>query len=1052
VKTSDYKERLFELLPQLYHIYDKGDGSLKGFLEAIGETLDDMEQNISELYGDSFIESCNDWVVPYIGHLIGARLIDTDGNRNRQEVMKTIHWRKRKGNIESLEEMAGNITNWGVKAAEFFEQMGWSQNLNHIKLDHLQSPDLTDHKTLSMLGNADNRLLHNVDIRKPCGRKGWFQIKNIGFFLSTVMVSHYKKIPMEMVEGKPGQFTPAPSRFPVELFDSESRFPLEKVVSTGERLDNFGTGQTVDIYSQGILAATPKMPKWTGSPAAAPQDPALLSLKDEDGLMPVDWKVENGEPLEYIITPMMLFEKNNKAKLKNLGHLDLSASHLKYVKIYDGSSEINGRLVMRIATKYGFNRAFPSMVLKLQSDKVSLKNKNNVEENKKYDIFGGNDRQRSIYKDRMYCYLPEFCPSHGASRDFIIDRYGSAYEYIHNGTKKQPDDNELYNFTKLARATEGVIYPSRKLTASTIPFRPIYSLAKNRALQVIDRGQFFTLTAPAEGWIIKAWNRDNQPGGGMLRVLSTIKLTSLPDKVDTTEIDNYAVETPGHLIISIEKPSSGKSPEMEMIVTDERGNSILVYLPQVDTFENTGAFFYIADDGASYRVNGDLIPGGIIVKRTPESGVDGAFNTELLARYSAGQVLPIEGKTPIQQRIAVRCNLSKKVNVQSGLLAIDPVTGHIQFPEGERPEMPIAASYYHGLSSYLGAGSYFHDWDKVEENRLIRVSKQSAPDDTRHLRPPSAGVISKVKVFSSIEDGIKEAITLSKVYTQEGAMVVQIEDSEIYTEDIHIKPNDFPVKEALNKGLIIRAAEFQRPLWHGSLVWERYDDAVTDLLIFQGLMITRTPEIKSGRFKEIQFKDCSLLKERLILNAAVIGEEDRYPALIIDNCIVRDRISIHGFCNVEIKNSALDPENENVEALDAEKSNVKLERCTVTRAVKVKELYASESIFTKKVIVLNTQTGCIRYCRINESGDVLPFTYKCTTEPVTFCSDQPWESTYLKLRRVCSQSVCTWAENNGEIGVYHQANYTLKMKNLMLKFEEYLPVGLTPVLIDAGCD
>ncbi|MCP3901037.1 MAG: hypothetical protein GY707_15135, partial [Desulfobacteraceae bacterium] len=58
MKSYNYKQQLFDLLPQLYHIWDKDNGSLKAFIESLGETLDDMEQNISELHKDSFIESC----------------------------------------------------------------------------------------------------------------------------------------------------------------------------------------------------------------------------------------------------------------------------------------------------------------------------------------------------------------------------------------------------------------------------------------------------------------------------------------------------------------------------------------------------------------------------------------------------------------------------------------------------------------------------------------------------------------------------------------------------------------------------------------------------------------------------------------------------------------------------------------------------------------------------------------------------------------------------------------------------------------------------------
>lgn len=1022
---SNYKDRLFYMLPQLYQTLDHGDGSLKAFIEAIAETLDDMERNISELYDDSFIETCHEWVVPYIGRLIGARLIENDGNRNRQEVMKTIDWRKRKGTLAALEDMAREITGWGVQAAEFFDQMGWSQNLNHIKPDHLQSPDLRDYKALFYLGSATNRLLSNVDIRTPCSWKGWFQIKNIGFFLSTVALSHYRKVPMRRVKDRPNHFAFDSKRYPLNIFDGESRFPMSSTIPVMERYDRFGTGQTIDVYSQGILAATPEMPKWTGSPTVAPPDASLLNLMDNDGVLPMDWRIQDGEPLKYTISPMVLYENGGMAHIDPLGHLDLSSAPLDFHKVADGSSRPNGRLVIRVTPDADYNRAFPGMVLRLQSKDL------------KYTVFPGKgDRRRGVYEDRTYAYLPSFHT--GTDAYFIIDRYGSAYLYDYDPTSGQPDDEELYDFTLLARATEGVVYPSRKLTAGSQPAPVIYSLAKRRALQVVDRGQFLNTVVPTAGWTIKAWNRDNTPGGGVLRALSSLTVTSVSDKPWISAISNETCDTPGHLIISIHREDSDPITEMELIVTDEKGDALLVYLPQVDTITSDGAYFYVAEDGATYRVNAESIPGGIVVERTPEAGPDGAFNFELPGRYSAGQCLPLRRKAPVQQRIPVRCDLTEYIKPRSGLLAIDPDLGRVAFADHEKPKMPLSANFYHGFSSYLGAGAYFHDWESVDESRIIRVSKHSAPDDSRHLRPPAYGIVSGVKIFRTIQEAFDEVISKGSSRAAKGTpWVIQIEDSEIYTENCN-------VNATIPCGVILRAAQFERPFWRGRLIWDGPIDKVTPLVAIKGILLGHTPRFRTGRFKEIKFKDCTLLRNLMMLED-VMGEEDRYPSLHLDNCIVRKRVSIYCHCSILIKNSALDSTKN--KALVAKQAEVKIERCTILKKVKVKVLWASESIFMDNVTVLNPQKGCVRYCRAERSGNILPRMYKCTRANVTFCSDLPWQSTYLKLKRHCNEEVSHWAENGGEIGAYHQANYTLKKKNLEIKFNEYLPVGLRPVLI-----
>jgi hypothetical protein len=1041
MESSNYTKRLFELLPQLYQIYDRGDGTLEKFLQAVGATLDDMERNIEELYDDSFIESCHEWVIPYIGQIIGARLLNSGGVQNRLEVMKTIQWRKRKGNLEAMEDIAADLTGWGVRAAEFFEQLGWSQNLNHLKLDHLQSPDLSDHNALFKMGTADNTILNTIDLRKPGEKEGWFQIKNIGFFLSTALLSHYKKIPMHGIFAQPLKFSLVQEHYVLDLFDGESKFPLSETNRCCDLLNRFGLGLTVDIFSRGILAATPQMPEWKGPPSILPPHSDILNFKENSGVTPVDLRDIQEEPLQYTITPMVLYQTGNKAKLKELGDLDLSASPFKFKKTFDGSSKTGGRLIMRVKPHAGYNRSFPGIILRLQS------------KNKTFEVFP-DDRTCGIYQDRMYCYIPGFDTTKGKSKYFAIDRYGSAYEYIHDGTKKQPSDDDLYDFTKLKRSTQGVVFPSRKLTASSNPYHVLYSLNKNNPISIVDRGQFLPSIVPSGGWEISAFNRDNQPSGGILRLLSSVNVKSAAGKPAVTPVENNSLDKQGHLIIRLRQKANitGRIPEMEIIVTTERGESLLIYLPQIDNLDTNGAFFYVADDGATYRVNGDSISGGgILVSRTPLKGPGGAFNKELLGKYSAGQVLPMEGKSPLCHRIPVRCDLDSNNEVSPGLLAIDPRIGWIGFADDELPEMPMTAGFYHGMSTYLGAGAYLRELEPVEEERLIRVSKYCAPDNTRHVRPNADGIIPRANIyFGSISDAIVEAIKRNKLAAQGKPLVIQIDDSEIYDDDIVIK-------ESISRGLIIRAAQFQKPFWNGSLQWKipaasKDNDVVTGLLSLEGLEISRSPEIKNGRFQKISFRDCTLLNERLIINDKVKGAADRYPKLVIDNCIVRDRISVHGYCEIEIENSALDPAVANTEALVADKGMVSIISSTVTGKVAAKELFASESIFSKAVVVQNNQKGCVRYCRLEEAGNVLPYAYKCTKAPVTFCSTLPFVSSYLKVKRVCDQPAAVWAENGGEIGVHHRADYTRKQKNLTIKFNEYLPAGLTPVLIDTGND
>ena len=93
--TSDPRiDRLYELLPAIYRIRDAEQGyPLQALLRVIAEQVNFLEDDIGRLYDNSFIETAEDWAVPYIADLIGYRPV-TDpgeaGNATTQEGRQLI--------------------------------------------------------------------------------------------------------------------------------------------------------------------------------------------------------------------------------------------------------------------------------------------------------------------------------------------------------------------------------------------------------------------------------------------------------------------------------------------------------------------------------------------------------------------------------------------------------------------------------------------------------------------------------------------------------------------------------------------------------------------------------------------------------------------------------------------------------------------------------------------------------------------------------------------------------------------------------------------------
>ena len=139
-------DSLYRLLPAVYRIRDEAQGKpLRALVGAFAHELQALEENLEQLYDDQFIETCAEWVAPYIGDLIGYRPLHGVIPRlasPRAEVANTISYRRRKGTAAMLEQLARDVTGWPARAVEFFQLLGWTQHMNHVRPEAHYAPDL----------------------------------------------------------------------------------------------------------------------------------------------------------------------------------------------------------------------------------------------------------------------------------------------------------------------------------------------------------------------------------------------------------------------------------------------------------------------------------------------------------------------------------------------------------------------------------------------------------------------------------------------------------------------------------------------------------------------------------------------------------------------------------------------------------------------------------------------------------------------------------------------------------------------------------------------
>jgi hypothetical protein len=225
---------LYKLLPAHYRIKDSEQGyKLKALLDIISDQANIIKRDIDGLWDDFFIETCRPWVIPYIADLVSNNTLQEGAARSRADVANTIYYRKRKGTLPVLEELAEDVTGWGAHAVALFELLGWTQNLNHLRYSSAPNSSSSDPNSLSKVGTVNLRdaealglvggpfdiLSHSVDIRPLSQSEGWYNIRKVAFFLWRL-----NNYPINSVTPKRSSFHPygyhfSPLGNPVPLFN-----------------------------------------------------------------------------------------------------------------------------------------------------------------------------------------------------------------------------------------------------------------------------------------------------------------------------------------------------------------------------------------------------------------------------------------------------------------------------------------------------------------------------------------------------------------------------------------------------------------------------------------------------------------------------------------------------------------------------------------------------------------------------------------------------------------------------------------------------------------
>lgn len=213
------RDRLYATLPAFVRQRDGAAGQpLRALLRVLEEPLDDLAANAAELYDSWFIETCEDWVVPYLADLLGIHRLPVGGQSARAYVANTLAYRRRKGTLGALERLAWDLAGWPALAVELERRV--------LATPHLRASsrplvaDLRRPEALSRPDGPFDGLSRTVDLR-PLGQQvPRAQLRHVGLFVWRLHTVRAVAVPACERGAGSGRFTFHPRGWDTPLFQA----------------------------------------------------------------------------------------------------------------------------------------------------------------------------------------------------------------------------------------------------------------------------------------------------------------------------------------------------------------------------------------------------------------------------------------------------------------------------------------------------------------------------------------------------------------------------------------------------------------------------------------------------------------------------------------------------------------------------------------------------------------------------------------------------------------------------------------------------------------
>lgn len=253
---------------------------MRALLDLIEGEMRLLVEDIDGLYRDWFIETCDDWVIPYIGDLLGVHAIHSfseNGASTRGYVANTIAYRRRKGTASVLEQVSHDVTGWNAHAVEFFQLLAVTQSLNHLRQDRGKTACIRNANDIELVSGPFETTAHTLDVRAIASLGGKYNIPNIGIFLWRLQSFPVNQAAARMIDEK-NRYTFDPTGLDIPLFNRPQTEKL--IVQLSQEINVAGPLRRYPLYAELEARRKGEAPM----PSYFDPEPVLgIDILDEDG-------------------------------------------------------------------------------------------------------------------------------------------------------------------------------------------------------------------------------------------------------------------------------------------------------------------------------------------------------------------------------------------------------------------------------------------------------------------------------------------------------------------------------------------------------------------------------------------------------------------------------------------------------------------------------------------------------------------------------------------------------------------------------------------------